>query len=404
MTDENAPNAARSIAPLRAPSDAALPGVRRHERIDTGPSIRTRVRLLALAASIVVLPVLVLGVYRAAAADEAARAFREADALSTRFHVLEVQVERARGALVRFEAQPEIENEVQLVASLDEVSRAILAVGDAGILPDGTKRLADVKSTTRRVRLAIDEAVRKRDGGPDPASVRRGHLALETLAKSAAALGDDARRLAADRAMVAERLVSHAGRDQLVLSIVLVVGIAFLVGLGPGWVLAPLARLRAFTQRIDAGRVQEVAAHGNDEVAELTRAVRTAVRRAQSDNEKRAGKISEMGNVLHAIVEEIDDAVLVVGDDKKIDYVSKKAAEILGKPLHNIRGEHFENVMFAPALTDAITRTLGGDVHDEPVDAVVESADGRVTHLKATFRSVSDRQGEIARAIVVLRA
>lgn len=404
MSEDTAHNAARSIAPLRAPADAALPGVRRHERIDTGPSIRTRVRLLALATSIIVLPVLVLGVYRAAAADEAARAFREADELSTRFHVLEVQIERARGALVRYEAQPEVENEMQLAAMLDEVSRAILAVGEPGILPDGTKRLADVKSTTRRVRLAVDDAVKKKEGTPDPASVRRGHLALETLAKSAAALGDDSRRIAADRARIAERLVSHAGRDQLVLSIVLVVGIAFLVGLGPGWVLAPLGRLRAFTQRVEAGRVQEAVALGSDEVAELTRAVRTAVKNAQRDNERRAGKISEMGNVLHAIVEEIDDALLVVGDDKKITHVSTKAAEILGKPLHNIRGEQFENVMFAPALTDAITRTLAGDVHQEPVDVVVESADGRVSKLKASFRSVSDRQGDIARAVVVLRA
>jgi PAS domain S-box-containing protein len=153
---------------------------------------------------------------------------------------------------------------------------------------------------------------------------------------------------------------------------------------------------------VQQGRVREVAAQGDDEIAEVARALGTSLRELEDYERKRAGKISEMQNVLHSLMDRLDEAVLVVGDDRKIDYISRGCAALLGKKMHNLRNERFDEVVFAPALHAAVEQAFLGDLAEGEVPVSLEAEDGRVTPLKAQLGLVSDREGAIARVLAVM--
>lgn len=397
------------------------------ERVDSGPSMKSRARLMISVAFLIAIPALLIGALRAASAADEVRIFLAAHQMSDQARLLQVRVERTRAALWRFEAEPNIDSGRHLRAVLDDLARAMLDVEEQiahlgrqdelrvelekwrealsqEALLDPEAPLRRMRSAVGRVRRAIDPVVVAAPAGQvDPQAFRRAHAALDTVARDVSVLGGYAKELTDRHAELAEQAVSKVGRDQIVLFLLVVFSVPLLLGLGPAWMIGPLVRLRGIAQRIETGRAREIVAAGEDEVAEVSRAIRGALRRLEEADQKQRAKIFEMRRVLRAVLNQVQDAVLILGRGGRIDYANPAAAVLLGRETHHLESSPLDEVCFSPALIAAAEAARAGDIEDKGVDVSIETADGRVAKVHAVLGTVRNQAGEIARVVVVLQ-
>lgn len=396
------------------------------ERVDPGPSMKARARMMVGLAFALALPALLIGALRAATASDDVRIFIQVSAAADLARTVEQRIQAARAALWAFEAERNVDTGRRLRASLDQVGRSVLDLEqlltrlreDEAFAAElqgwreelnqepllaGEAPLARMRGAVGRVRRNVDPLIEARNQPPDTAALRRAHSALETLARDAGTLAGHARELTRARARRAELTVSLVGRDEIVLFLLLLFSAPLLLGIAPGWMIAPLARLRGVAQRIESGRVREIAAGGHDEVAQVTLALRSALKRLEEQDHKQRAKIFEMRRVLRAAIGNVSDTVLIVGKAGKIDYANAAASNLLGKELHNLESVPLEEALFSVELPAAIERARSGDVEEAGLDVTIETAHDRVERLHATLTPVRNQEGQVTRVIVVLQ-
>ncbi len=397
-----------------------------NERVDFGPSIRTRAQAMVTVAFVIALPALLIGVFRAADADGQSQVFLEAEQLADHGRLLQLDIQRARTALWRLEAEPTPDSRVAAGRALDDLSRGILRLDrtleDALAVPavaeeleawkaeTGQKVLLSredplrrLRAATTRVRRAVDPMLSdKGEGAPKAKVLRVVHVALDTAWRDATAITEGARELTTRRATVTKQALNDAGRDQLVLFLLLLIAFPLVVGFGPAWMVAPIDRLKGLAVRIKAKQVRSVRALGDDEVAEVTRAIARSLADLEDGDRMKTRKIFEIRKLLRMVLNQIDEPVLILGRGAKLDYANAGAATLLGAEVHKLEGRPFEEICFAPALSDALEEARSGEVIDKPVEATIESADGRVENVKAVLGGVQDNQGRVSRVVVVL--
>lgn len=396
-----------------------------YERIDTGPTMKARARIMVALAFALALPALLLGSLRAAVATDDVRVFTQVHVVADHARSLELRVQAARTALWAFEAERNVDTGRRLRASLDGVARSVLdldqlltALRESAAFAEelSTWReelnqepllareapLARMRGAVGRIRRNVDPIIDDRDRQADTAALRRAHAALETLSRDAATLARHARDLTRERARQAELSVSLVGRDQIVLFLLLLFAAPLLLGVAPGWMIAPLVRLRGVAQRIEKGRVRDVMATGRDEVGDVTRALRSALKRLDEQDHKQRSKLFELRRVLRATMASVSEAIVIIGRAGKVDYANPAAATLLGREPHNIENNPFEELLHSPELTEAIKRARDGDVEEQGVDVMVET-DVRVERLRAILTPVRSQEGHVTRVVVVLR-
>jgi PAS domain-containing protein len=388
--------------------------------------MKARARLMVGLAFALALPALLIGALRAATASDDVRIFIRVSAIADLARTVEQRIQATRASLWAFEAERSTDTGRRLRASLDQVGRAVLdleqlivqvrendafaaelegwreELNQEPLLADEAP-LVRMRAAVGRVRRSVDPLIERRDQPPDPAALRRAHTALETLARDASALAQNARELTRARARRAELTVSLVGRDEIVLFLLLLFSAPLLLGIAPGWMIAPLARLRGVAQRIESGRVRELATTGRDEVAQVTMALRSALGRLEEQDQKQRAKIFEMRRVLRAAISKVSDTVLIVGKAGKIDYANAAASSLLGKELHNLESVPLDEALFSPELPAAIARARSGDVEEAGLDVIIETAHDRVERLHATLTPVRSQEGQVTRVIVVLQ-
>lgn len=421
-----------SLPPARVEGASRL-GEDAPERIDAGPSMQNRARLMVAFAFLLAMPATLLGALRASQAAADVDLFSEAQLIANESRQLQLRAQRARAALWRYEADAGVDSARNLKTLLDDLSRASLGLeerllqayrtealrvelaswqdGASGEpLLESEAPLRRLRGAVGRVRRAVDPIVQRelrRDdeaGETGEGAIRRAHTALEAVTRDAAALADSAQGFTERRMQHADDSVSVVGRDQIVLFLLLLFTFPLFIALGPGWMIAPLSYLRGLAQRIERGKqARDPVAQGNDEIAAVTRALRAALRRLEETDKKQKHKIFEMGRLLRAIIAPLQDAVLVVNPNQKIAYANAAAASLLGRETHHLESCPVDEACWSAQLQDALSRARSGDIDDQGLDVSMEMLDGRVMQIHVQLATVRDQAGEIARVVVVMR-
>lgn len=387
--------------------------------------MKARARVMIATAFLLALPALLLGALRASVATDDVRTFTQASQTADVAHGFELRVQATRAALWAFEAERNVDTGRRLRTALDAISRAVLeldqqliSLRDSEVFADvlaswraevsqgpeletGTP-LSEMRAAVGRVRRNVDPLIDERDHASDTAALRRAHVTLETLSRDAATLVKSARSLTQTRARLVDRAVSLVGRDQVVLFLLLLFAAPLLAGFGPGWMIAPLVRLRGVSQRIERGRVREIVPSGRDEVGDVTRALRSALSRLDEADRMRRAKIFELRRVLRAVIAPLSECIIIVGRGGKVDYVNAAAASLLGRESHNIENLLLEELMHSPELVEAIRKAREGDVEEKGVGVMVET-EVRIERLHANLTPVRNQEGVVTRVVLVLR-
>jgi PAS domain S-box-containing protein len=389
-----------------------LPGVGREgtEWIGTGPSVRARARFAVAAAFLVAVPAFLVGVFRTAGVAEQARNYSQVNSFAEAGRAAALAAERARAELWRFSSQPETENERRLQAALDDVSRRLLQLKDRPEALKAVSPFSQLAGTTGRIRDAVDQAAvgkaatSKKRGGRvlDIEALERARLGFATLNRDLTTLDVEARKLAGEHQGLAEHALSQVGRDQLVIFLLLLIAAPLFLLLVPGWIIAPVIRLKGIGQRIEAEKLRDMTIRGQDEVAQVAVALKNALTRLKDNEGVLRGKIFEIRNVLRTVIVPLRDPVLIVDRTGKINYANDEAAHLLGAKVHNLEGTPVDEALFSHRLMEAIDRARDGDVDEEGVEVTIESGDGRVNQAVARLGVVRDRGGGVSRISVVL--
>lgn len=403
---------------------APAPGPAGSTRIQVGGTMRLRSRALLAVAFALALPALLVAVVRITGADRQAQLFDRSHALSEGVRTLQLQLEQVRTALWRFEAEPNVDARRQLRRALDDLSRGMLAteaianleLEDPGLAAlvatwkdekgDALMPIKDPMSSVRgalgRTRRAIDPLLLSSSTKkPDPAAVRRAHAALGSATRDLSLMAGLAHRMTEESLHGAVGALSYAGRDQLVMFLLLLFACPLVVGFGPGLILGPLSRLRAAAVKIQAGRGRELVAVGNDEVADVVRALGRSMKKLEAQDQKKTRKIFEMRKLLRSVLHQVKEPVLVIGRGDVIDYANEEASELFGHEIHNLERKVLEDVCFAPQLVEAIELAREGDANDDGVEVTLESGDGRVQNFRVFLGGIVDETGRTTRVVLV---
>lgn len=363
--------------------------------IGAGPSIRARARLALAAAFMVAAPTLFIGVMRTEDVAEHAARLSEFDdylkkLLETRIAVKELDV-----AMWAYTVEREFENGQAVVSASDHLRKSIeqlvaerppgLDIGPRGFLEGLALRLDGL----------IKRSIANRG------SMAQARLSIITMSKEIKTIEKRVVDIGRHERILALGSLSLVGRDQLILFLVLLFAVPVFVGFVPGWLVAPLSRLRQIASRIETGQLKEMPISGRDEVAVLARSLKTHFQRRDELDQKKSSKIFEMRNVLRAVINRVKEPVFIVDDSTKINYTNDAAASLVGLPSHQMEGKLISDCMYSAEIKKACENAFSGDVTNDEIAVNMEVSDGRSYSLHAKMGVVRNRDGEISRAVLV---
>lgn len=374
--------------------------------IGTGPSIRARARLALVVAFLIATPTLFIGVKRSEDVSHYANSLIVYDEFWESVSAAQLAVEQSRGALWRVEAEPEIENERNLRIDIEKMLKAIAIMRDAkNKLEDFDSRyLLQLEDLTVRTSSLVEEALK----APLQQEETRWHnlalarLSLLSLANDMNGLEREVAQVVKVRRGAAVSAMSRVSRDQLFLFLVLLFLIPVFIIFVPAWLVAPLIRLKRIEQRIEEGRIRELAIFGNDEVSHVARAIKDALIWREELDVRKSTKIFEIRNVLRAVIARVDEPVLIIDRSGRINYANEPASELLQVETHYLEGSGLSDHFYSAKLSQAFADALSGDIHEEGVTTTLEFKDGRVVPLLARLSAVHDRAGAVSRVVIVL--
>jgi len=392
-------NTNKILAKISVAARTALTGpesVELRRYIGTGPSIRSRVRLALAVAFLVAVPALFIGVLRTEKVLERTGSLISHDDYLR--HILEVRLamKDLDLALWAFFSEREFESgQNALMASehvLQRMSRLVRErPHDIDIGPP-----AFLEGLAIRLDNLTERAVANRS------SVAPARLSIITLYKELSLVEQRVQILSHHERKLALASLSTVGRDQLILFLILMFAIPVFVIFVPNWVVGPLSRLRQIANKIELGQLKEIAIRGRDEVATLTRSLKSYFIHQEALDHKKSSKIFEMRNILRSVLGRVEEPVFIVDNNFNINYTNEAAAILIGLPAHQIEGKVIGDCMFCPTIKKTMEKAFAGDTNDGPFNITIEVADGRIFELQAKLGVVRNRDGEVSRAVMVL--
>lgn len=373
--------------------------------IGRGPSIRARARLALVVAFLIATPTLFIGVKRSDDVETYANSLIVYDQFWERISLAQLAVERAKSALWRVEAEPEIENERRVKADVEEMRLNVMQAMSLKPKDFDSKNLIQLENVMMRVVNTVEQAFRQ--NGDDTESLRWRSLSLARLGLRS--LADDMDNLERQVAQIVElrrkgavSAMSRVSRDQLILFLVLLFFIPVFIIFIPAWLVSPLIRLKRIEHRIEEGRIRELNVVGNDEVSQLARAIKESLMWREELDMRKSTKIFELRNVLRAVIARVDEPVLIIDKAGRINYANQPASDLLQIETHYLEGSGLSDHFISTQLSKSFADALSGDFDEEGVRATLEFKDGRVVPLLARLSAVHDRAGAVSRVVIVL--
>ena len=392
-----------------------------------GLTVKQRAQVVLFVTLVVAVIALGVSTARTSNSAESVQIFVDAQATSDSGRLLETELWRLESAIWRLESSADRESAREVSTGLKRVSDATVDAESkvvkltrhqsvrtelASWKNAGGEKLFDEKSPLFKMRTSVGrlrsilsmvlDAPERLNEGEGENAVRKAHFLVSSLTKDSGALARQARKLVGSRASAAETAVSNVSRDQLVLLLVVLFALPVASWFGARWICEPLNALRVLTKKIAANRVRDIDVSGRDEIASISRELKDVLTKLSANEKRQREKIFEMRRILRAIIDPVHDAVLILGKAQKIDYANAQAAQLLAKGIHNLETASFDEVLFSPALSDAVERAWEADLEESGIDASIEVHDGRLAKVHASLRSVRDQQGRIARVVLVM--
>ena len=364
--------------------------------IGTGPSIRSRVRLALVIAFLVAIPTLFVGVIRTEKVLERTISLIRHDDYLKHIMGVRLAIKDLDLALWAFFSEREFESgQNALIASELLVQKIAMLVrqkpADIDLGPP-----AFLEGITLRLDGLIQRAIAHRS------SIAPARLSIIALFKELDLIEQRVLIISQRERKIALSSLSLVGRDQLILFLILIFAIPIFVIFVPAWVVGPLIRLRQIVSKIEVGGLKDLPIRGRDEVAVLTRSLKSYFIHQEELEQKKSSKIFEIRNILRSVLNRVEEPVFIVDNNLNINYTNESASLLLGLPSHQIEGRGINDCMFCPIVKKAVERALAGDINDEPISVKIEVADGRSFEIDARLGGVRNRDGEVSRVVIVL--
>lgn len=395
MHDNNNKNLAKiSVAArtvLLAPKNIYLKHI-----LGAGPTIRARARLALLAAFLVAAPALFIGVMRTEAVSQHAARLSEYDDYWKRLLEVRIAIKELDLAIWAYSVERELENSQSVIVASEYLKHLVEKVI--------SERPAGLDMGPRGF---FEGLVARLDGLIKRSIANRGNLAqarlnIMSLSKELVAVEKRVIDIARKERREAVGALSMVGRDQLILFLLLLFAVPIFVGFVPGWLVAPLSRLRQIASKIELGQLKDLPITGRDEVAGLARALKSYFLRKEDLDQKKSSKIFEMRNVLRSVINRVEEPIFIVDGSLKINYTNDAAASLVGLPPHQMEGKLISDCLYSPNLKKALEKAFMGTLPDQPLEISLETADGRALTTNAKIGMVRNRDGEVSRAVVVM--
>jgi PAS domain S-box-containing protein len=390
------PQIKRALGRISESAKTALNDPRNVELVNwigTGPSIRARARFALAIAFVVVLPTLFLAVFRT---SDMAQDSRLVQKYNTHWRLL-VESRRAgehlRSSLWHLQAEYLDAQKGLVKVSLDDLRRSTNGVIE---LLDSDEYGSQIKGLQRQMQELERSIVAS---SIDFSTIR---TMLSALDERFVQLQKTISVQAISKQNEVVSVLSKVNRDQLMLFLLLLLSLPVFLGFAPEWLVIPLLRLRRIEHQVEEGRIREMKVSGRDEVSQVATAVRNALLWREEMDQKKSAKIFEVRNVLRTVITLVEEGVLILDRDSKMNYVNQVAAHMFGHESHEMEGRMLADYVFAPELLNAIQKARMGDSSEANFATSIEVHDGQKIEVWASVGAVHDRTGDVSRVVAVL--
>ncbi len=363
-----------------------------------GPSIRARARLALAAAFLVATPILFVGVMRTEDVARHAATLSDFDDYWKRLLESRIALKELDVAIWAYSSEQEFETGQAVLVALDFFKAAVDQLISQKPVEFDIGPPGFFESLSSRLDGLIKRSIVNRG------SMAQARLSIITMAKELKNVEKRVIEVARHERREALGSLSMVGRDQLILFLVLLFSIPIFVGFLPGWLVAPLSRLRQMASKIELGRLKDMPVSGRDEVAVLARSLKSHFLRKDDLDHKKSSKIFEMRNVLRAVLNRVLEPVFIIDDGTKINYTNEAAAALIGLPPHQVEGKPLGDCLYSQALKKITERAFSGDISELATEVSIEVPDGRAFTKHAKIGVVRNRDGDISRVVIVLNA
>lgn len=363
---------------------------------NSGPTIRSRSRLALAAVFFVATPTVFVGVVRMEKVASHASLLHEYD--DYRRHILETKlaIKDLDLALWEYVVERQLENGQTAIDATNELKRAIatMVVQRPEAVDIGPKDF--LIGAVNRLDSSIKRSVTNYSA---MASVRLSLIALlrdiHSIERHVIALADNERQYAIGA-------LSKVGRDLLLLFLILLCAFPLFVFFIPAWLVRPLMRLRQMASKIEGGHAKEIVILGNDEITLVAKSLRSLILKKEEIDNKKSAKIFELRNVLRSVLKSVEEPVIIVDRNLKINFTNESAANLVSIPQHQMEGTYVADCIYSPTLKKALEKAFTGDVNEEPFAIPLELSDGREIAMQGSLGVIRNRDGDISRVVIVL--
>ncbi len=209
---------------------------------------------------------------------------------------------------------------------------------------------------------------------------------------------------ASDRAEVVARRarwsVGAIGVGAILLGLVLSVVLA-------GRIVRPIRKVQAATQKIAEGNYDvEVQTDATDELGDLADQFNEMAGELRRYRDLNVEKIMAEQRKSEAILQSIDDGLLVVDSDYSVLNMNPTAEWVLGVPREDAEDRHVLEALRNERLFEQIRETIESgerSTPSEPDDTMTVERDGETRHFQFVVNPVRDPSDEMLAAILLLR-
>ncbi|MBN2016618.1 MAG: HAMP domain-containing protein [Candidatus Cloacimonetes bacterium] len=206
---------------------------------------------------------------------------------------------------------------------------------------------------------------------------------------------------------VANHIARRAIRSIIVLSIALLAtGLIFsliLVNL----IVKPVHQIINATQRISDGDYNvQFKYNRTDELGILSKDFNRMVKKLKIYHDLNIKKIIREKSKSEAVIQSIDDGIIIINDESKIEDINPAAARIFNLEIEKTRGKHILEIIRNNAFYEEITNVFTGNIQtnqeqmDEKIFTIGESESKQ--HLLYSIISVNTGNAENDRMVVIL--
>ncbi|MFB6286261.1 MAG: ATP-binding protein [Candidatus Bipolaricaulia bacterium] len=295
----------------------------------------------------------------------------------------------------------------QFRTNQNQVSRWLARAQDNITIEEEPEVLARIDSTFNAYTTRFDSLLQNRDVYGDRPYDNAMLSAFKAVRRAAGDLRDLNQQTMVEASDRAERVATRAiwsvggiGVGAILLGLVVSVVLA-------GRIVRPIRKVQAATQKIAEGNYDvEVQTDGTDELGKLADQFNEMAAELRHYRDLNVETILAEQQKNEAILQSIDDGLLVVDGDYAVLNMNPTAEWVLGVSVDEAEGRHVLEALRNERLFDQICETIESgerSTPSEPGDTLTVEREGDTRHFQFVVNPVRDAGDEMLAAILLLR-